>query len=345
MTMIKKSYVPFAVRVTQFRNKLRTDPFMVAQLQIISLYFIVGAIIFVVVGWFWGYLLRQPLYRIAPYENGLPVLTAIATLEKQLLVERFFMILSFAIAAVFLAEFALRPIRKSADLQKRFVAIVSHELRTPLTIIKNASEVALRNEESLTREKAISILKSNLEETNRLSDTIQFLLTFSTLQNSARLSATQEMSLSDIAKKVFKTMESESLARGINLSLETSTTGLVRGNATALEGLIVNLVKNAIYHTPKKGNISITINSLAGATRLLVADTGHGIAKKDIPYIFKPFFRGENGNYLSEQQSESLKGTGLGLSIVKEVAELHRASVTVHTSEAGSIFTVTFPVE
>jgi signal transduction histidine kinase len=326
MTMIKKSYVPFAVRVTQFRNKLRTDPFMVAQLQIISLYFIVGAIIFVVVGWFWGYLLRQPLYRIAPYENGLPVLTAIATLEKQLLVERFFMILSFAIAAV-------------------FVAIVSHELRTPLTIIKNASEVALRNEESLTREKAISILKSNLEETNRLSDTIQFLLTFSTLQNSARLSATQEMSLSDIAKKVFKTMESESLARGINLSLETSTTGLVRGNATALEGLIVNLVKNAIYHTPKKGNISITINSLAGATRLLVADTGHGIAKKDIPYIFKPFFRGENGNYLSEQQSESLKGTGLGLSIVKEVAELHRASVTVHTSEAGSIFTVTFPVE
>ena len=120
----------------------------------------------------------KAVYTVAVAQNGHPVDVAFAVYKQQVVQRRFIMALLFAVSAYFFTEFALRPVKKAADLQRRFIAIVSHELRTPLTIIKNTSEVALRNPATLSQDKAIRVIESNLEEANRLSETVQLLLTF-----------------------------------------------------------------------------------------------------------------------------------------------------------------------
>jgi signal transduction histidine kinase len=340
--MIKKLFTPFVALGTLLKNKVHTDPFFLARIQIIALYLLVGIIIFLVFGWTFGYLVRQPFYQIAIYQNGDAVRHAINVLEKQLLLQRVEMIGLFAIATYFLTEFVLRPIKKSAELQKRFIAVVSHELRTPLTIMKNASEIALRNPDTLTHEKAVTLIKSNLEETNRLSQTIQFLLTLSTLQNRGNVSEMKHISLTTVVERVLGLMKSEAADCGVVLTVEMpeNMQVMVRGNSVALEGLLVNLVKNAIAHTPAGGRISILTEKETVVVRLSVRDTGKGIAKKDAPYIFKPFYRGES----PYADRSSLQGAGLGLSIVKEVVDFHKASISVSTIPGnGTTFTITFP--
>jgi signal transduction histidine kinase len=305
-----------------------------------GLYLIIGTLIFMLFGWVLGAITLKSVYQVAVVENGHPVDVAFAAYQHQVVQRRFIMAALFAVSAYFFTEFALRPVKRAADLQKRFIAIVSHELRTPLTIMKNSSEIALRNPATLTHEKAVQIIESNLEEANRLSQTVQFLLTFSLLRTQKRIPEMQPVIVSELTKKIFPLLEKESAERGVILSQDASDPGKVLGNPIALEGLIINLVKNAITHTPTGGKVTIKIQKSKLHVRLSVSDTGSGIAKKDLRYIFEPFYRGTN----EDRDKDTYKGFGLGLSIVKEIAEFHRAYVTVDTAEGrGTTFSVTFP--
>jgi len=328
--------------VTWFRNKLRTDPFFGARVKILALYFVTGAVMFVGMGFISDYSLHYEVYHIAISQNGAPVRAAFKGLRQDLWTERFTLVLLFACAAYLITEFVLRPIKKAAEIQKRFIAIVSHELRTPLTIMKNASEIGLRNPEMLSREKAISIIESNLEETNRISDTISFLLAFSVLGEHDRAISIQPVSLESIAKEVISIMERRYEKREVTIILKASNPGEIKGDAVALKALLLNLVENALLHTQRKGNVTISLDKRGRSVLLSVADTGRGIDKKDLPYIFEPFYRGSKATR-TEGSEELSEGMGLGLSLVKEIAEFHRASVQVSSSRGeGSTFTVTF---
>ena len=291
-------------------------------------------------GWVVGSVSLKAVYAIARVQNGEAVDTAFAIYRQQMVHRRFIMATLFAVSAYFFTEFALRPVKRAADLQKRFIAIVSHELRTPLTIMKNTSEIALRNSESLDHEKALRIIESNLEETNKLSQTVQFLLTFSLLRTQKRIPEMQTVNLSEVVSKIMPVLEKESEEREVKFSFSSSVPGNVLGSPIALEGLVLNLARNAIAHTLSDGQVSLAISQNKSHTRLQVTDTGSGIAKKDLPYIFEPFYRGKN----EDRNEDTYKGFGLGLSIVKEIAEFHRATITVDSREnIGTTFIVTFP--
>jgi signal transduction histidine kinase len=330
--MIKKLFEPFAARGTRFRNKFRHDAFLRARLQIMLLYFTAGTLTFVLFGWFLGRVTRAPFYTVAIQENGRAVELAIQVLETRLLFERILMLAIFAITSFFLAEFVLRPIKKSAERQKRFAAIVSHELRTPVTIIRNASEIALRDPSSLSREKAIALIQSNLEETNRLADTIQFLLSFSSLESKEQYSSMVPMSLTDLTQKLLPLLEKLAEPYHIRIFFKGEGKGLLLGNATALEGILLNLVKNALTSSPPESIITVSIEDNGALTNLIVTDAGKGMSKEELGSIFEPFYKGTSG------------GAGLGLSIVKEVAELHHATIGVQsTTGKGTTFTLSFP--
>jgi signal transduction histidine kinase len=338
--MLKKLYAQCVAWVTQFRNKIRTDAFFAVRFQLIGLYLVIGALIFMFIGWVLGSLTLRNVYDVALVQNGHPVEVAFAIYHHQIAQRRLVMAVLFALSAYFFTEFALIPVKKSADIQKRFIAIVSHELRTPLTIMKNASEVALRNPAALTPEKSERLIRSNLEEINRLSETVQFLLTFSLLRTQKRIPEMQPVSLAGVVTKIMSLLENESRERDVHLVHETESSGMVMGNTIALEGLVTNLIKNAISHTPPEGTVTVKIQEGKSFVRLHVSDTGSGISKKDIRYIFEPFYRGTN----EERNEGTHKGFGLGLSIVKEVAEFHQARIAIETKEGeGTHFVVTFP--
>ena len=334
-----KLYEQFEGWVTQFRNKIQTDAFFVARIEMMSLYLLIGSIIFMGFGWSFSSGLLKSVHDIAVVQNGQPVEDAFAWYNAQVLARRYIMATFFVISSYFFAGFALRPVRRTRDIQRRFVATVSHELRTPLTIIKNSSEIALRNSSTLTLEKATELIKSNLEEVNRMSNTIQFLLTYSLLREQKKLPHLQTMSLSKVYEDIQLLLEKIALEQEVTLTAYILENIEVKGNRVALEGLIINLVKNAIAHSPKGETVFVTIVKSNSHPRIVVKDKGDGITKSDMPFIFEPFFRGTS----EERKEETHNGFGLGLSIVKEIVEYHKALLQIEsTPKKGTTVTVTF---
>lgn len=335
-----KSSGLFAGWVTQYRDKLRSDPFLAARLKIAALYFLCGVCIYVVVDFFIDASLKESFYLVA---SSLPPTEAVdeafSALKINLWSGRFFKLVLFALSAYWLAGFAMRPIKNSAELQRRFIATVSHELRTPLAVAKNTAEVALHNRSTLTQEKAIGVIESSLEEMNRISDIIQFLLTFSNFENRKKSFVLEQVELRSIAQRAILLVRKNLPLTNVQITLHADLPGYVTGSATALEELLLNLLKNAITYTDAGKHVRIAITEDAQSNVILtIADEGCGIIESDIPNLFEPFFQGANA------PSHTAHGIGLGLSIVKEIVILHGATIAVLSKKGeGSIFTVTFP--
>lgn len=337
--MNTKSSGPFGGWATQYKDKLRNDPFLAARLKIAALYFICGVFIYIAVDYFIDASLKDSFYLVASLPPGEPIDEAFRALKINLWSGRSFKLVLFALSAYWLAGFAMRPIKRSAELQRRFIATVSHELRTPLAVAKNTAEVALRNKSTLTQEKAIGVIRSSLEEMDRISDIIQFLLTFSNFENRKKSFVLEQVELRSIAERAIALANKNLPLANVRLILDATVPGYVTGSATALEELLLNLLKNAITYTEAKKSVYVIIReSPQGLVILSIADEGSGIDETDIPNLFEPFFQGGNA------RQHATHGIGLGLSIVKEIASLHGASISVESRKGeGSTFTVTFP--
>jgi two-component system phosphate regulon sensor histidine kinase PhoR len=112
----------------------------------------------------------------------------------------------------------------------------------------------------------------------------------------------------------------------------------IEGDARALEHVLSNLVDNAVKYCPAGASIVVRATEGDGRVRLVVTDTGPGIAAEHLPRVFERFYRVDAG------RSRELGGTGLGLSIVKHMVEAMRGRVSVESGVGrGSTFTVSLP--
>jgi signal transduction histidine kinase len=126
------------------------------------------------------------------------------------------------------------------------------------------------------------------------------------------------------------------MANGITIKLGHEDQAIVYGDADRIKQLLINLVTNAIKHTPANGSITLSLYRDPEWVRVIVADTGRGIATTALPHIFERFYQADNHT----------KGSGLGLSIAQWIAKAHGGQITV-TSELGkgSTFTLWLPLE
>ena len=173
--MIRKLYARCAAWATRFRDNLYEDQFLVARLRITLLFFVVAVFITIVIGDAADANINNSVREMFLSQSGISVERSIADIQHKLWLFRGIKLLLIVVSSYFLAVYALRPIKKSAETQKRFIATVSHQLRTPLAVMKNTSEIALRNPD-LPLERARNILISNVEESDRLAETIKFFL-------------------------------------------------------------------------------------------------------------------------------------------------------------------------
>jgi signal transduction histidine kinase len=246
-----------------------------------------------------------------------------------------FLIVIFA--AYLLAGMTLRPVRRAMERQKRFMSNISHELRTPLSVIRTNTEATLLGGEQLTRDELIEALSNNLEEVDLMAKIIEFLMNFSNIENRLNRLTFSNVDLSLIAKKAITLMKSFADEKEIQLEFKGMPSVLILGNATALEELILNLLKNAVAYTPPKGLIRVSVYQKRGNTTLSVQDSGVGIPEEDVPKIFEAFYRGSN---VIGGRKNAL---GLGLSIVKEIATFHDATVSAKSAIGnGTSITVRF---
>ena len=100
-----------------------------------------------------------------------------------------------------------------------------------------------------------------------------------------------------------------------------------------------NLVVNAMRHTPQGGRVSLQAGRYDGDVRIIVADTGEGIAAEELPYIFERFWRGD----VSRTHVDGA-GAGLGLAIAKQLIDAHEGTIEVSsTPNEGTRFTISIP--
>lgn len=216
--------------------------------------------------------------------------------------------------------------------QVRLSADVSHELRTPLTTIRGNVDLlrrgAANDPDELTE--ALSIIDGELD---RMSRIVADLLLLS--QADAGLSLRLEpVELDTLILDVYR--QARVIANGIDIQLGHEDQAIVQGDPDRLKQLLINLMTNAIKHTPYTGTIKLSLYRDHEWVRVTVEDTGRGIAPTALPHIFERFYQAED--------SENQVGSGLGLSIAQWIAKAHGGQITaVSEVGQGSTFTLWLP--
>lgn len=241
------------------------------------------------------------------------------------------------IAAYFLAGETLRPIEESVEAQKRFIADASHELKTPLTALKTEIEVSLRDPR-LTLPAAKSLVKSNLEEVDKLKKFTDYLLSLSRYDTAGSRLTKEPVNLAEAVRAAINRHRVPLRAKKLTLnsSLQPIT---ISANAAGLTELASIILDNAVKYTPAGGRIDVSVKRSGRKALLMVSDTGIGIKPADLPHIFDRFYRAESSR--SKIQAD---GYGLGLSIAKSIVAAHGGDLTAASSAGHTTFTVILPL-
>jgi signal transduction histidine kinase len=235
-----------------------------------------------------------------------------------------------------LAGRTLRPIRVAMDTQKRFFADAAHDLRTPLAAMRTEAEVAL-DRRDLSREEAVRVISSHLEEIGRLSAMVDQMLAL--VRGAGGASAPrQRVPLVGLASGVVAKLAAIAERRGVRLAFAGGGDGAVRGDPAALERALVNVIENAIVYTPPGGSVRVEVGRVGSRLELRTSDDGMGIAAEDLPHVVEPFFRADKARTANEA------GCGLGLTIAARIVEDHQGAMQVVSEQArGTTVTMRFP--
>jgi signal transduction histidine kinase/CheY-like chemotaxis protein len=230
---------------------------------------------------------------------------------------------------------AAKDLAESANHAKtRYVAGITHELRTPLNSILGYAQILLK-EERIQGEprRAVATIKRSGEHLHALIDGLLDL---------ARIEAGRlRLDLAPIPVREFlddvaRMVAPQAAAKGLEFELRTAgrIPECIRADAKRLRQILLNLLGNAVRFTDR-GKITLLVDMRREVARLVVSDTGIGIAERDLERIFMPFERGSAGRRIGEP------GTGLGLTITHLLTQLMGGEITVQsTPGVGSTFTV-----
>jgi len=257
-------------------------------------------------------------------------------------------------AALLARERDLRQRAEEADrLKDEFLATLSHELRTPLTSILGWATLIRNGEVDRTEnlDRALEIIERNARSQARLIDD---LLDVSRIITGNLQLDVRPLNVAPIVEAAIDALRPAADAKGIQIETELDDAScLVSGDPNRLRQVIWNLLMNAIKFTPRGGRVSLRlecVNSspvppfpsspLSPHVRLTVSDTGDGISREFLPYVFHRF-RQEEGSI-----SRKAGGLGLGLAVVRHLVELHGGSVSAESAGpgSGSTFAVDLPL-
>jgi len=218
--------------------------------------------------------------------------------------------------------------------KRELVVNVTHELKTPLTAIKGFVETMEPRAEGENRP-YLEIIRRNTE---RLIAIVDDMLVLSQLEAPGAKPAKEPVDARAIAGNVLKLFERRASEKGIAVTLE-SPAGLpaVSADPVQLEGLLLNLVDNAVKYTDR-GSVTVRLRAGEGRFSVEVSDTGIGIDPDHLPHVFERFY------VVDKSRSKKLGGTGLGLSIVKHIVQAHDGTVSVKSRlGAGTTVLVELP--
>ncbi|MBM7869157.1 signal transduction histidine kinase [Clostridium pascui] len=219
-------------------------------------------------------------------------------------------------------------------LRKRLVSDISHEIRTPLNVLQNNLEAMIDGVFPVTEER-LNYLNEEVIRFGSLLNNLNTLKEFET--ESIKLNFQRvylDQLISDICEDFY--MAGESKCIRLHYHIESNKNYDITGDKDKLKQVFINLISNALKFTEEHGDIWINLYSNNKNIVVEVRDSGIGIKKEDLPFIFERLYRGDKSR-------NEIEGSGIGLTIVKNIIQLHSASIDVESEEEkGTNFKVTF---
>jgi signal transduction histidine kinase len=230
-----------------------------------------------------------------------------------------------ALLCVYVANKTLAPIARNVEKQKRFVSDAAHELRNPLAAMHARIESVLRTPSPHIEKEVLSDV---LSETKRLITLSEYLLAFE--QNERTGAGSERTLLKKHIETISRLLEPATKDKRITVHIDVENI-YVTLSAPDLETVLYNLLHNSVKFTPNGGTITLTQRG----NTLTIADSGIGIRKENIPYLFDRFYKGD--------ASRTTDGSGLGLSLVSEILRRYAATIAVESVVGkGTVFTIVF---
>jgi heavy metal sensor kinase len=229
----------------------------------------------------------------------------------------------------------LDRLEAGVSAKRQLIADASHELRTPLAAMRAELDVSLRQDERSAADRAV--LESVREDVDRMSRTVDNLLTLSRADEGQLELMRSEVDLLEVARTASGSLQPLADAKKVSLVL-TGTPGPTEGDPHRIRQAITNLIENAVEFTPPGGQVTVSAWSEAGQVGVTVADSGPGIAPEERDRVFDRFYRVE------PSRSRRTGGSGLGLAICVEIAAAHGGRIWLDTEEgSGSRFSFALP--
>ena len=223
-----------------------------------------------------------------------------------------------------------------SDIKLRFFTNISHELRTPLTLIAGPVEQVLKNDKlpADAREQLVVVERN----TSRMLRLVNQILDFRKIQNKKMKMQVQRVDIVPFVRKVMDNFEAVAEEHRIDFLFQTEKEHLYLWvDADKLEKIVFNLLSNAFKYTPNGKMITMFIREDENTVSIGVQDQGIGIAENKKKSLFVRF---EN---LVDKNLFNQASTGIGLSLVKELVEMHKATISVDSRLGeGSCFKVDF---
>jgi len=227
-------------------------------------------------------------------------------------------------------------LRAALQTQQQFMADASHELRTPVSVIRTAADVALsrlHRDEADYRE-TLGIVGGQARHLSRL---VEDLLVLARADAGGYPLRVVELYLDDVVADCRRVVEMLAAERGVTAHFALAPEIPFLGDEDLLRQLVLNVLQNAIQHTPAGGSVAVDLSEGPSTVSIRVTDTGPGIAPADQMRIFDRF--------VQLDPARRTGGTGLGLPIAKWIAEAHGGTLVLETSgQGGSTFRVSFPM-
>jgi signal transduction histidine kinase len=236
---------------------------------------------------------------------------------------------------LYLSSISVRPVATALEAQRRFTADAAHELRTPVSVIRSAADVTLtrdHRDEAEYRE-ALGIISRQAIGLGRL---VENMLVLARADAGAYPLRAVNLYLDELVLECRRALDALARERGVEVLADRFAETPFRGDEDLLRQLVLNVLQNAVQHTPRGGRVGLELCTNADSVVLRVSNTGAAIPVDEHSRIFERFVQLDT--------SRRSEGAGLGLPIARWIARMHHGDVLLeHSDEVQTTFRISLP--
>jgi len=241
-------------------------------------------------------------------------------LFKTLILIGFISLIILLLISIYLTNKSIIPIKETFEKQKQFIADASHELKTPLAIIKTNTSLILSHPDSTIKSQSKWINYIN-SQTDRMSELISEMLSLAKMDTAENQLPLSPINVSKVIESMILMFDAVIYENNIELETNISKNLFINGDKESLKKLFSIIMDNAIKYTDKNGNITVSLFPEKNKVKMIIRNTGEGIAPENLERIFERFYR------VDSSRDRETGGYGLGLSIANSIVKQHKGKI------------------